>query len=106
MKDSYKILLVDDSESDRGIYRRYLLADEDFDYQIIEAETLEEGLALWRSRSPDLVLTDIHLPDGSGLELLAEIKKIYPRQKFPVIMMTGQGDERLAVQAWKYEGQL
>jgi CheY-like chemotaxis protein len=60
MKDDYKILLVDDSESDRGICRRYLLADEDFDYQIIEAESLEEGLALWRSRSPDLVLTDIH----------------------------------------------
>jgi PAS domain S-box-containing protein len=101
MKDDYKILLVDDSESDRGICRRYLLADEDFDYQIIEAESLEEGLALWRSRSPDLVLTDIHLPDGSGLELLTAIKKTHPRQKFPVIMMTGQGDERLAVQAMK-----
>ena len=101
MKGEYTILLVDDSESDRGICRRYLLADEDFDYQIIEAESLEEGLALWRSQSPDLVLTDIHLPDGSGLELLTAIKKTHPRQKFPVIMMTGEGDERLAVQAMK-----
>ena len=42
MKGEYTILLVDDSESDRGIYRRYLLADKDFDYQIIEAENLEE----------------------------------------------------------------
>ena len=72
MKDTYKILLVDDSESDRGIYRRYLMTDKNFDYQILEAETLEEALELWRSRSPDLVLTDINLPDGSGLELLAE----------------------------------
>ena len=101
MKGEYTILLVDDSESDRGICGRYLLADEDFDYQIIEAESLEEGLALWRSQSPDLVLTDIHLPDGSGLELLTAIKKTHPRQKFPVIMMTGEGDERLAVQAMK-----
>ena len=101
MKGEYTILLVDDSESDHGICRRYLLADEDFDYQIIEAESLEEGLELWRSRSPDLVLTDIHLPDGSGLELLTAIKKAHPRQKFPVIMMTSQGDERLAVQAMK-----
>ena len=101
MNDKYRILLVDDSESDRGIYRRYLLADRDFDYQIIEAETLEKGLELWRSQSPDLVLVDLNLPDGSGLELLMAIKKIYPRQKFPIIMMTGQGDERLAVQAMK-----
>ena len=101
MKDTYKILVVDDSESDRGIYRRYLMTEKNFDYQILAAETLEEALELWRSEAPDLVLTDIHLPDGNGLELLEAIKKTHPRQKFPVIMMTGQGDERLAVQAMK-----
>ena len=101
MKNNYKILLVDDSESDRGSCRRYLLADEGFDYEVLEAETLEEALELWRSEAPELVLTDIHLPDGNGLELLEAIKKTHPRQKFPVIMMTGEGDERLAVQAMK-----
>ena len=101
MKDTYKILVVDDSESDRGIYRRYLMTEKNFDYQILAAETLEEALELWRSEAPDLVLTDIHLPDGNGLELLEAIKKTHPRQKFPVIMMTGEGDERLAVQAMK-----
>jgi PAS domain S-box-containing protein len=101
MQAHYTILLVDDSESDRGIYRRYLMTDKNFDYQILEAESLEEALELWRSQSPDLVLTDIHLPDGNGLELLEAIEKIYPSQKFPVIMMTGEGDERLAVQAMK-----
>jgi PAS domain S-box-containing protein len=101
MKDSYKILLVDDSESDRGICRRYLLTDENFDYQILEAENLAEGLELWRSQSPDLVLTDFDLPDGNGLELLQAIQKIEPVKKIPVILMTGQGDERLAVQAMK-----
>ncbi|MFM7442119.1 MAG: hypothetical protein ACKO2V_26555 [Snowella sp.] len=35
MNDKYKILLVDDSDSDRGIYRRYLLANKDYDYQIL-----------------------------------------------------------------------
>ncbi|MGL5032319.1 MAG: PAS domain-containing protein, partial [Microcystaceae cyanobacterium] len=101
MKGEYTILLVDDSESDRGIYRRYLLANEGFDCQIIEAESLEEGLELWRSQSPDLVLTDINLLDGSGLELLAAIKNTHPSSKIPIIMMTGQGNERLAVQAMK-----
>jgi len=101
MDDRYTILLVDDSESDRGIYRRYLLADKDFDYQIIEAESLEEGLELWRSESPDLVLVDIHLPDGSGLELLEAIAETASERKTPFIAITGQGDERIAVQAMK-----
>ena len=101
MNDKYKILLVDDSDSDRGIYRRYLLANKDYDYQILEAETLEEGLELWRSQSPDLALVDLNLPDGSGLELLEAIQKTQSRKKIPVIMMTGQGHERIAVQAMK-----
>ncbi|MFM7572839.1 MAG: PAS domain-containing protein, partial [Snowella sp.] len=101
MNDRYRILLVDDSDRDRGIYRRYLLANKDYDYQILEAETLKEGLELWRSRSPDLVLVDLDLPDGSGLELLEAIQKTQSRKKIPVIMMTGQGHERIAVQAMK-----
>ena len=99
MNDRYRILLVDDSESDRGIYRRYLLADKDYDYQIIETESLEEGLELWQSEAPDLVLVDINLPDGSGLKLLAEIKKNTPPKNIPVIVMTGEGDEGIAVRA-------
>ena len=80
MNDRYKVLLVDDSESDRATYRRYLLADENFDYQIIEAESLEEGLELWRSEAPGLILVDVNLSDGSGLKLLAEIKKNTPQK--------------------------
>ncbi len=101
MKDIYKILLVDDSESDRGTYRRYLLRDQDFDYQILEAENLEEALELWRSQSADLVLTDFDLPDGNGLEILQAIQKTTSTKKIPLLLMTGQGDERLAVKSIK-----
>jgi len=101
MNGEYTILLVDDSESDRGIYRRYLLASEDFDYQIIEAESLEEGLELWRSHQPDIVLLDMNLPDGDGLEFLEAITTDNLINKLPVIMLTGERDERIAVQAMK-----
>lgn len=97
----YKILLVDDSESDRAIYCRYLLADEDVDYQLLEAETLTESLELWRSHSPDIVLADLHLPDGNGLELLVTAPEKDMRPKCPVIVITGQGNEQIAVQALK-----
>ena len=92
MKGEYTILLVDDSESDRGIYRRYLLTSEGFDYQILETGSLKEGLELWRSQSPDLVLTDINLADGSGLELLETIAETPSAKKTPIIVITGQGN--------------
>ena len=99
MNGKYTILLVEDSENDRAIYRRYLLANEDVDYQILEAAGLAEALERWQAESPDLVLTDIHLPDGNGMELLEAIQNTHPTQKIPVIMMTGQRDKGLAVQA-------
>ena len=101
MKGEYTILLVDDSERDRGIYRRYLLTSEGFDYQILETGSLKEGLELWRSQSPDLVLTDINLADGSGLELLETIAETPSAKKTPIIVITGQGNERIAVQSMK-----
>ena len=96
-----KILIVDDAESDRVSYTRYLQADSGRSYQITEAETLEDGLELWRSQQPDVVLLDINLPDGDGLEFLEAIGNDQLINKLPVIMLTGQGDERIAVRAMK-----
>ena len=101
LKASLKILIVDDSESDRVSYVRYLQSDEECSCHIIEAETLEEGLGLWRSQQPDIVLLDINLPDGNGLEFLEAIGTGQLMNKLPVIMLTGQGDERIAVRAMK-----
>jgi signal transduction histidine kinase len=96
-----KILIVDDSDCDRGTYVRYLQSEVDYFYEIIEAETLEDGLELWRSQSPDIVLLDLKLPDGDGLELLEALSEEYPDQRLPVIVLTGQGDEATAVRAMK-----
>ncbi len=56
--------------SHRFSFVRYLQSDKENSYQIIEVETLEEGLEQWRSQQPDIVLLDINLPDGDGLEFL------------------------------------
>jgi CheY-like chemotaxis protein len=58
LKVSLKILIVDDSESDRFSFVRYLQSDQENSYDIIETDTLEEGLERWRSRQPDIVLLD------------------------------------------------
>lgn len=95
------ILIVEDSKTDRTVYIRYLRADSTCNYEILEAETLEEGLEIWRSQDINLVILDINLPDGQGLELLETIKESYLEPKLPVIVITGQGDKLLALEAMK-----
>ncbi|MEI6332649.1 MAG: PAS domain S-box protein, partial [Pseudanabaena sp. ELA645] len=94
------LLIVDDSESDRLTYSRYLQSDSERNYRIIEAATLEEGLELWRSQQPDIVLIELNLPDGNGLTFLEAIN-IDHADRVPVIMLTGQGNEKMAVNAMK-----
>jgi PAS domain S-box-containing protein len=95
------VLIVDDSESDRVTYSRYLRSDLEKTYRIIEAATLEEGLELWRSQKPDIALIDLNLPDGDGLEFLEAINIDQTEGRVPVIMLTGQGTEKMAVSAMK-----
>jgi two-component system, OmpR family, response regulator RegX3 len=54
------------------------------------AGSLADGLDMARSRSPDLVLLDVMLPDGSGFDLLRELRT---DGRMPVIMVTARGDE-------------
>ncbi|TYQ31352.1 ATP-binding protein [Pseudanabaena sp. UWO310] len=90
------VLLVDDSESDRHAYIRYLQSDHTHTYNIREAETLAEGLALWKTDQPDIALVDYFLPDGEGWELLAEMGKDSLVPKLDAIVLTGKvGDERV-----------
>lgn len=96
-----KILIIEDSPLDRLTYQRYLRSDPERNYLITVAETLEDGLTVWRSQQPDLVLLDMNLPDGNGLAFLEAIRPDPWVDKLPVIMLTDQGDERMAVRAMK-----
>jgi PAS domain S-box-containing protein len=99
------ILIIDDSPEDRELYRRYLLknVDESEEYfcNILEASSGQQGLELWRQHQPDAVLLDYLLPDLDGLEFLAQVQIPNPQPCLPIIMLTGQGNEAIAVQAMK-----
>lgn len=93
------VLIVDDLAEDRELYRRCLLRDQDYSYEFLEAESGCQGLELCQQNQPDVILLDYRLPDLDGLGFLA---KLQTQQPFlPVIMLTGQGNEVIAVQAIK-----
>lgn len=95
------IAIVDDSPEDRETIRRYLLGDEQSRYRIFEAEDGETGLALCLKVQTDAIVLDFLLPDMDGLEFLEELKPLLDTTNLPVVMLTAQGNEAIAVQAIK-----
>jgi signal transduction histidine kinase/CheY-like chemotaxis protein len=105
MLNTRTLLIVDDCAEDRKIYRRYLLRDTHFTYEIVDADSAETGLSLWQQSQFDAILLDFCLPDMSGFEFLERLQNQKSNHHFnthsSVIMLTGRGDEKLAVQAMK-----
>ncbi|MEH1925203.1 PAS domain-containing protein [Nostoc sp.] len=95
------LLIVDDSPEDRELYRRYLLRDRESSYTILEATLGQQGLELWQQHQPDAVLLDYRLPDMDGLEFLVRLQPSTQQPCLPVIVVTGQGNEAIAVKAIK-----
>ena len=92
----YTVLIVDDCDTDREAYHRYLLRDQEYGYNILESESGEAALELCQQLEPDAILLDFMLPDMDGLEFIS----IFNRQS-PIIMLTGYGNEAIAVEAMK-----
>ena len=99
METTWALLIVDDSSSDRTIYRRYLRQDPHQAYDIAEVSLAEQGLELCRHKRFSVILLDFRLPDMSGLQVLNILREQYPHTA--VIMLTAHGDEQIAVHAMK-----
>jgi PAS domain S-box-containing protein len=97
----YKVLIIDDSTEDRIFYRYLLNQDLECTYHFAEFACGEEALNWCRKETPDVILLDYMLPDCDGLTLLTQLKQQTDNRPLPVIMLTGEGDERIAVQAIK-----
>ncbi|MGI0491891.1 response regulator [Alkalinema pantanalense CENA528] len=95
------VLLIDDTAADRQLCRSYLHQDDRYHYEFLEAASISQGNELYHLYQPDLVLLDFAMPDGDGIEVLNSWRREFGTSPLPVIVLTGQGDERVAVQAMK-----
>ncbi len=87
------VLVVDDEPPIRRFLRTTLAAAE---YRVIEANAAAEALRLLARDKPDLLILDLGLPDRSGLELIAEIRKT---STIPIVVLSALHDERSKVEA-------
>lgn len=93
---SQRILVIDD---EAGIQRFLKIALEGSSYEVLQAETGQQGLEIASLRNPDLILLDLGLPDGSGLEILRRLREW---SRIPVIVLSVQDAEQDKVSALDY----
>ncbi len=90
------ILIVDDERNTREGLKHFLSG---LDYDVSVAESGKEALAIIKKESPELILTDLRMPEMDGITLLHEIKRLRPDTM--VIVLTAYGTVENAVQAMK-----
>jgi DNA-binding NtrC family response regulator len=91
-----KVMVVDDTEGIRDLLRAILERE---GYETILKASAAELAAAFSQPHPDIILLDLVLPDGDGLELLPQIKKQWPDTE--VIVLTGYASLDKAVEATK-----
>jgi two-component system, OmpR family, response regulator RegX3 len=87
MMNRRAILLIEDEES---ISEPLAAALRREGFDVLAAGSAADGLETFRTRSPDLVLLDVMLPDGDGKDVLREIRR---SSRTPVVMLTARGEE-------------
>jgi two-component system, sensor histidine kinase and response regulator len=98
MDKIFKVLVIDDDAVDRmAVIRAFQGAD--FQTEILEAIDCASGIALAASHQFDCIFVDYRLPDGNGIELLQKLRQQGIR--VPIISLTGQNDDRIAVDLMK-----
>lgn len=92
-----EVLVAEDSLTQATHTRMYL---EQFGFSVEVARNGREALEIIRQRQPDVVLTDLGMPEMDGLELIGELHKEF--EGLPVILMTARGSEAIASEALKH----
>lgn len=95
------ILIIEDFLPDQELYRRCLLSDSSCAYRFLAVETAKAALELCRTQAIDAILLDYLLPDADGLAFLEALHSQSNGNSPPIVMITGEGDESIAVRAIK-----
>lgn len=94
----YTILIIDDSDSDRKIYKRFLNSQQLYSFTILEAGTVATGLNHCNAHEIDCVILDYQLPDYDGLTALAQIREV---AQAPVILISGKPEALVMTEAYR-----
>ena len=87
-----RIMIVEDSRSLRRMIRTALAVD---GYDVLEGQDGEEALALLRTTTPDMVITDVHMPGMDGLSLVRALRALPLFRFTPILILTTERSEEM-----------
>lgn len=93
LEPSYKVLIVEDDFAVCALLRNYL---KDSVFRLSEAHSAQDGLTAVIERRPDIVILDLGLPDGDGIQVVRSIREW---SEVPIIIMSGRIDDEDKVEA-------
>ncbi|MEO6872032.1 MAG: response regulator [Chthoniobacterales bacterium] len=94
-----RVLILEDSRSDQLVLEDTLAHVASVRFEITETSRLREAMALLEGSVFDVILTDLGLPDSSGVETLMDLRQV--AQGTPIIVLTGLSDERMGIRAMR-----
>jgi len=95
------VYVVDDCNEDRETYKRFLGQQGHCRFRFFEFDSIAGGIEQCRAQNPDCILLDYQLPDGSGIDFIQELVAEKGQTLPAIVVLTGQGDETIAVDALK-----
>lgn len=93
------ILIIEDTEAVRGLFRMIL---EQAGHVVHEASNGREGVRQFRQAQTDVVITDIYMPDGDGLEVITQLRQEFPTLK--ILAVSGRAGQEEMLSAAKLLG--
>lgn len=83
-----KILLVEDSEDAREVLAKLLELDH---FTVVTAGDGLKGLSLAKAEHPDLIITDVNMPNMNGIEMIKELREEEDFREIPILVITAYG---------------
>ena len=96
-KKKLKVLLIEDNPGDARLIQEFLREKGSFELKWVEK--LSDGIELLSKEDFDVIISDLSLPDSHGLETVDKISHFYPDN--PIVVLTGNEDEEIALEAVK-----
>lgn len=94
MSHAYKILMIEDESNIRSFVEAILSAN---GFKVLTAVSRQDGMTMFHSHLPDLVLLDLGLPDGDGMTLIEKIRREHAT---PILVLSARATEPDKVQRW------
>jgi two-component system cell cycle response regulator DivK len=89
-----RVLYIEDNADNRMLVRRVLMAADNADFVVNEADSAAKGIAMAQANPPDVILMDLSMPEMDGLTATQRLRTIPELSHIPIVALTANAMEK------------